>query len=111
MKLRPPSVPLITVDPYFSVWSPADRLYDEVTEHWTGSPNTMNGYVTIDGESHRFMGVGDTQIIPQTDFQMNAFVSHYTFANDKIVSLDEYWADDTEAPKWRLDKHIGTIIK
>ncbi len=85
MKLRPPSIPLITVDPYFSVWSPADRLYDEVTEHWTGSANTVIGYVKIDGEKYRFMGDGEDAVIPQTAFEMNAFVSHYTFGNEKIT--------------------------
>lgn len=85
MKLRPPSVPLITVDPYFSVWSPADRLYDEVTEHWTGKPNTIYGYVKIDGELFRFMGDADDAVIPQTDFEMNAFVSRYTFENERII--------------------------
>lgn len=30
--------------------------------------------------------------------------------NDRIVSLDEYWADDGSAPQWRIDKHIGTPI-
>ena len=30
--------------------------------------------------------------------------------NDRIVSLDEYWADDGSAPQWRMDKHIGTPI-
>ena len=85
MKLRPPSVPLITVDPYFSVWSPADRLYDEVTEHWTGKPNTIYGYVKIDGEQFRFMGDADDAVISQMDFEMNAFVSRYTFENEKII--------------------------
>lgn len=35
----------------------------------------------------------------------------YKIAKDKIVSLDEYWADDSDALQWRLDKHIGTTIK
>ncbi len=85
MKLRPPSIPLITIDPYFSVWSSADRLYDETTVHWTASPNTLNGYVKIDGAEYRFMGKGETDVIPQTAFDMNAFVSHYTFENEKII--------------------------
>lgn len=37
-------------------------------------------------------------------------VSFIRTANDKIVSMDEYWADDGCAPQWRLDKHIGTPI-
>ena len=31
-------------------------------------------------------------------------------ANDKITSMDEYWADDGNPPQWRIDKHIGTPI-
>ena len=31
--------------------------------------------------------------------------------DNKITALDEYWADDGAAPKWRLDRHIGKKIK
>ena len=41
-------------------------------------------------------------------FHVTSFIK---IVNDKIISLDEYWADDSDAPQWRLDKHIGTVIK
>ena len=98
MKLRPPAIPLITVDPYFSVWSSVDNLYEKDTEHWTGSPNTIKGYVVIDGREYRFMGSGENNIIKQTEFEMDAFATRYTFENQLIsLAVDFYtplFADD-----------------
>lgn len=37
--------------------------------------------------------------------------SFFEFVDDKIISLNEYWADDGVAPQWRLDKEIGKPIK
>jgi len=55
--LRAPSVPLVPVDPYFSIWSPADKLTDANTVHWTGAPNRLCSQITIDGnKSYRLMG-------------------------------------------------------
>ncbi len=85
MKLRPPAIPLITIDPFFSVWSNTDKLYDADTVHWTGKRNDICGTVNIDGEVFRFMGTGDEPVIPQTDFDYNALSTKYTFKNDKIV--------------------------
>lgn len=38
-------------------------------------------------------------------------VSFVRVKDDKIRSIDEYWGDDTEPPKWRQALHIGSPIK
>lgn len=38
-------------------------------------------------------------------------VSFIRVVDNKIVSMDEYWAADGDAPQWRLEKHIGKPIK
>ena len=37
-------------------------------------------------------------------------VSFIALENDRIVSLDEYWSDDGEAPEWRKKLGIGVPI-
>ena len=56
---RPSSIPLVTVDPYFSIWSAADALYLDHTRHWTGRRNAIVGSVRIDGVPYRFLGLAD----------------------------------------------------
>src|SRR5579871_2089685 len=55
-QFRPPAVPLVTHDPYFSVWSMADHLNDEPTKHWTGKNNALTGFVRIDGKPYQVIG-------------------------------------------------------
>jgi len=84
MKLRPPAVPLITVDPYFSVWSAADCLTDCAVSHWTGKPNTINGAVLIDGVPYRFMGEGSEPPMRQTSLSIDALTTVYTFEGGNV---------------------------
>lgn len=85
MKLRAPATPLITVDPYFSVWSMSDTLNGDTTKHWTGKPNTMLGIVQIDGEDFVFLGKKENvPVIPQKSVEITAMSTVYEFENEKI---------------------------
>lgn len=40
----------------------------------------------------------------------NHVTSFITIKNDKIIRLDEYWAEDIDSPNWRKQMHIGRKI-
>lgn len=65
--IRPPATPLVTVDPYFSVWSFADEINQDPTRHWTGHEHPLIAAVRVDGITYRVMGVESPryeQILP-----------------------------------------------
>src|SRR5580765_6623039 len=70
--LRPPSVPLVACDPYFSIWSPADKLADADTVHWTGKPHRLMSSVRIDGQEFRLVGKepSTTPALPQIGLEV-----------------------------------------
>ncbi|QOS76738.1 DUF4965 domain-containing protein [Paenibacillus sp. JNUCC31] len=92
-RFRPPSVPLVTVDPYFSVWSAADHLYEDHTRHWTNKANGMVGLAVIDGKLRRFMGkvgseertaVQEPEVLVQTNLTVQPVTTRYTFQGEGI---------------------------
>lgn len=69
--LRLPSVPLVVNDPYFSIWSPFDRLNDGDTRHWTHEEKPLEGLLRVDGTTYRFMGSSQRRVfesvVPMAD--------------------------------------------
>src|SRR3954447_26508048 len=68
-RLVPPATPLVACDPYFSIWSQADKLTDRETTHWTGKPHRLTGVLTIDGKPYRVLGASPSEApaLNQTD--------------------------------------------
>ncbi|MDW8290393.1 MAG: DUF4965 domain-containing protein [Armatimonadota bacterium] len=85
-QLRPPAVPLVTHDPYFSVWSFSDRLTDDWSKHWTGANHALCGMVRIDGKPYRFLGVLPLGVpsMRQTGLQVLPTRTVYTFEADGV---------------------------
>lgn len=61
MIMRLPAIPLITHDPFFSVWQNSDLPTGNDTTHWDGVSKALRGTITIDGVIRRFLGCGSRQ--------------------------------------------------
>ncbi len=82
---RPPAVPLVVHDPYFSIWSAADQLNGKRTEHWTGKANRLSAYLRVDGKMWQVMGRdGDSRkprfgLLQQTSVRVTPTRTLYQF--------------------------------
>ncbi len=83
---RPPAVPLITHNPYFSIWSDTNKLTDSPTRHWTGHAQPIEGLVKVDGQTLRFMGrdPDDVPAMEQTGLELTPLHTKYHFAGAGI---------------------------
>ena len=90
-EVRPPAAPLVAVDPYFSVWSFADRLTDEGTRHWTGKPQPISLQARIDGKVVRLAGRDPRQVpaLEQVSVAVRPTTTRYEFRGEGVsIALD-----------------------
>ena len=99
---RPPAVPLIAHDPYFSVWSASNALPGAWTRHWTGKTQAMCGMARIDGKAFRFAGEqpASAPAMNQTSVQVLPTRTLYEFEAGGVVLRLTFL---TPALPWDLD--------
>jgi len=83
---RPPAVPLVTFDPFLSVWSKANRLTDDATRHWTGREQSLVSLIRIDGKAYRLMGSEPANLpaFPQVGVRVFPTRSIYEFDDARL---------------------------
>ncbi len=95
-----------------------------VNWHCTNEHFTVDEYIKVncdypgdwDGEIERMecsdhLIVTATHVFPKDKSASFHVVSFIRVENEKIQSMDEYWADDGSAPLWRQELKIGKPIR
>ena len=111
--LRLPAVPLITVDPYFCLWSKYDHLYDGSVTHWSGVKKPLNGAVYVDGTAYRFMGESLESIYPVAAEKAwtGKYVTSKPSGSWSDIDYDDSSWKDGEAPWGGGDDGYNKTVK
>lgn len=73
-------------------------------------PGDWNGEIErVDNLNNLMITV--THVFPIDKSMSFHVVSFISIVDDKIISIDEYWSDDGDAPSWRQEMNIGVAIK
>lgn len=82
---RAASIPLVLHDPFFSIWSSANHLYDADPVHWSGAKQRIRGYLIVDGKKYAFLGYKEFDyFLPQKSIDVTATATEYIFENEEV---------------------------
>lgn len=89
---RPSAYPLITIDPYISIWADSERLDSNFTKHWTGRPapifmSVMNGkeeFILAGCNKYHSTFIGSKQKMAHSSVSVSPLSTTYVFENDRI---------------------------
>ena len=111
MNMRLPAYPLITIDPFCSIWSPGDELNRVDTVLWNDIDKRLLGYVSVDGVSRRFLGKGHAsdEYVWQTGLDVTPLITTYTLESDQIRLKVRFWSPLFLDDLTRLSLPVGFI--
>lgn len=76
---RLPAIPLITHDPFFSVWCMGKHPAADHTRHWAGASKPLWGGCIIDGIVTRFIGRGGRHSMKCVDTEITPLSTKFVF--------------------------------
>jgi hypothetical protein len=96
---KAPAYPLITHDPYFSIWSTTDQLNGSATKHWTGNAHSLMGYLKVDGNIYQFLGAEGpsySNILPAADDE------NYQAKYTETAPAYDWMKDTFDDSQWQM---------
>lgn len=96
--LRAPAYPLITHDPYLSIWSMGDELNGSPTKHWTEKDHSLTGVLQLDDKFYQFLGMESKvwdAVLPASDEET------YTVSYSETKPDDNWVKTDYDATSWK----------